>query len=185
MQKIIEDKELGPVVLRKHVRATKYTIRLRGGKVSVSLPVYGTYKYALEFLSVHRNDLINRIKTLPQQKTNHFDETELRKKAKETLPSMLKSLANFYGFSYSSVKITKSKGRWGSCSSRANINLSLYLMLLPEHLIEYVLLHELCHTKEMNHGPRFWALMDSVTKGKAKELRRELKVKSEELRVKN
>ena len=73
------------------------------------------------------------------------------------------------------MKINSSKGRWGSCSARKAINLSYYLVLLPKHLIDYVLLHELCHTREMNHGERFWALLNSVTDGKALELREELK----------
>ncbi|WP_373802195.1 M48 metallopeptidase family protein, partial [Bacteroides heparinolyticus] len=58
---------------------------------------------------------------------------------------------------------------------RGNINLSYYLVLLPKHLIDYVLLHELAHTREMNHGERFWALLDKLTEGKAEALRMELK----------
>ena len=73
------------------------------------------------------------------------------------------------------MKINASTGRWGSCSARGDINLSLHLMLLPLHLIDYVLLHELCHTREMNHGPRFWALLDRMTDGKARALCEELK----------
>jgi len=53
--------------------------------------------------------------------------------------------------------------------------LSLYLMLLPADLVDYVILHELCHTKEMNHGPNFWIWMDRVTDKKSKELRAQLK----------
>lgn len=99
----------------------------------------------------------------------------LKKEAKRLLPSRLKELAGKYGFSYSSVKIQSSKSRWGSCSQAGNINLSFYLMLLPQHLIDYVILHELCHTKEMNHSAGFWAWMDKVTDGKSKTLRAELK----------
>ena len=101
----------------------------------------------------------------------------LKKEAKRVLPDRVRMLADKYGFSYTSVKIQSSKTRWGSCSQGKNINLSFYLMLLPQHLVDYVILHELCHTKEMNHSTRFWQWLDKVTDGKAKILRAELKTK--------
>jgi predicted metal-dependent hydrolase len=99
----------------------------------------------------------------------------LRKEAKRILPSRLRQLAELHGFKYSDVKIQSSKTRWGSCSGRKSINLSYFLLTLPPHLIDYVLLHELCHTVEMNHGERFWKLMDKVTDNHAQALRREIK----------
>ncbi len=110
-----------------------------------------------------------------QQLLKGFLEKALRHEAKRILPKRLHSLANQYNFSYSDVKINKSRSRWGSCSSKGNINLSLSLMILPDRLIDYVLLHELCHTKEMSHNDRFWKLMDDVTDNKAKQMRKELK----------
>jgi predicted metal-dependent hydrolase len=99
----------------------------------------------------------------------------LRKEATRLLPDRTKQLALKHGFIVTKVKIQSSKSRWGSCSREKSVNLSLYLMLLPAHLIDYVLLHELCHTKEMNHGPNFWKWLDKVTESKSKELRAELK----------
>lgn len=99
----------------------------------------------------------------------------MRRKAKTFLPQRLGILSQQFGLPYGSVKVNSSKGRWGSCSAKKDINLSLYLMLLPEHLIDYVLLHELCHTKELNHSETFWVLMDKVTGNRAMELRKELK----------
>ena len=98
-----------------------------------------------------------------------------KKSAEAYLPPLLAELAEHYGFKYKKVKITGSKSRWGSCSATGSINLSCYLMLLPPHLMDYVLLHELTHTKEMNHGPKFWEILDELTEGKAKTLRAELK----------
>lgn len=95
--------------------------------------------------------------------------------AKRILPQRLHNLAVQYKFTYTGVRISKSKTSWGSCNARKGINLSCSLMLLPDHLIDYVLLHELCHTEEMSHNERFWRLMDSVTDNKAKALREELK----------
>ncbi|MDR0540592.1 MAG: M48 family metallopeptidase [Dysgonamonadaceae bacterium] len=102
-------------------------------------------------------------------------EAEVRIRAKQYLPAELQRLARLHGFHYSRVKIRKSKTRWGSCSSKGIINLSFYLMLLPLHLIEYVLLHELCHTVEMNHSAAFWSLLDRHTQRPAKDLRKELR----------
>jgi predicted metal-dependent hydrolase len=104
-----------------------------------------------------------------------FIEQALRHEAKRVLPKRLLVLAKQFGFTYSSVKINNSKSRWGSCSTKGSINLSLSLMLLPTHLSDYVLLHELCHTKEMNHSERFWQLMNQITNNKALALRKELK----------
>ena len=101
--------------------------------------------------------------------------TALRNIAQRELPSRLKELADKHGFRYTRVTLRDSHSRWGSCSNRASISLSIYLQLLPQHLIDYVLLHELCHTIELNHSDRFWALMDKVTGGKAKSQRKELK----------
>ncbi len=99
----------------------------------------------------------------------------MRKQAKLLLPNRLSQLAALHGLVYHEVKINASQGRWGSCSGKRDINLSLYLMLLPDHLIDYVLLHELTHTVEMNHGERFWQLLDRLTQGKAHALRAELR----------
>ena len=99
----------------------------------------------------------------------------LKKSAQTYLPPLLEELALRYDFKYKRVKITGSKSRWGSCSAIGSINLSCYLMLLPPHLMDYVLLHELTHTREMNHGPKFWEILNDLTEGKAKTLRSELK----------
>lgn len=99
----------------------------------------------------------------------------LKKEAKKTLPLRLQHLARLHGFIFSTVKIQSSKTRWGSCSAQKSINLSYSLMLLPQHLADYVMLHELCHTVEINHGERFWLLMDRVTNGSSKVMRAELR----------
>lgn len=99
----------------------------------------------------------------------------LRKEAKTYLPTRLAKLAAQHGFSYTRLAIRNSRTRWGSCSSRNSINLSLHLMVLPDHLIDYVILHELCHIRVKNHGTEFWKLLNTLCNGKAKELAKELK----------
>ena len=98
-----------------------------------------------------------------------------RKRVKERLVPRLLDMAKERGISVNSVRVSSAKGRWGSCSSKGSINLSLYLALIPKHLQDYVLQHELTHRLEMNHSPRFWARLDEVCGGKAKALRKEMR----------
>lgn len=86
----------------------------------------------------------------------------LRYEAKKRLPLIVKEIADANGFEYSSVKINSAHTRWGSCSSKGSLNFSLFLMLMPLHLIRSVVVHELCHTKHMDHSADFWALFDKV-----------------------
>ena len=85
-----------------------------------------------------------------------------RKEAKVYLPKRVEALAREHGFTYEKLFIKNIKSRWGSCSHVNNINLSLHLMRLPEHLIDYVILHELAHTVEKNHGYGFETLLRKV-----------------------
>lgn len=98
-----------------------------------------------------------------------------RKRVKERLIPRLLNMAKERSLNLNNVRVSSAKGRWGSCSSTGNINLSLYLVLLPRHLQDYVLQHELTHLIEMNHSPRFWARLDEVCEGKAKALRKEMR----------
>lgn len=100
---------------------------------------------------------------------------ELRLQAKFILRNKTQQFANKHGFKFKDLKIQSSKTRWGSCSASNSINLSVFLMTLPSHLMDYVILHELCHTIHHDHSDAFWALMDKVTDGKAHALRKELK----------
>jgi predicted metal-dependent hydrolase len=83
----------------------------------------------------------------------------LRRQAEQLLPQRLQTLAQNHDFTYHSVQIKPMKSRWGSCSSAQVITLNCYLMQLPWDLIDYVLLHELMHTRIMAHGPKFWTAL--------------------------
>lgn len=98
----------------------------------------------------------------------------MKKAAKAKLSSLLASLASRESIPYKKLTITGARTRWGSCSAAGSISLSCYLVLLPTDLVEYVLLHELTHIREMNHGEKFWALLNKMTDGKALELRQRL-----------
>lgn len=223
---IIEDKELGSLIIRVNARAKSFVFRAKSGAIYVSVPLGATMtelKKAIE--NVRSKLLANREKLARPLIDLNFTidaeyfklsliagekeqfmanstlgsmqiicppnadftdenlqnwlrkviEESLRCNAKSILPPRLERLSKLCGLPFASVKINSSKGRWGSCSAGKNINLSFFLVLLPSHLIDYVLLHELCHTREMNHGERFWKLLNQFTNGKSLALREELR----------
>ena len=86
------------------------------------------------------------------QKLERFYKSE----AKKYLKTRTTELANMHKFDFDLIKITSAKTRWGSCSSNKTINFTYRLIMAPKEAIEYVIIHELCHLRQMNHGPRFW-----------------------------
>lgn len=113
--------------------------------------------------------------TETQQKIKTGIKHFMRLEAKRVLPKRVNELAEKWGFRHNGVKIQDSHTRWGSCNSKGNINLSLYIMLLTPDLADSVMLHELCHTVEMNHSDRFRALMDKVTEGRSEKWKKDIK----------
>lgn len=93
----------------------------------------------------------------------------LRDEAESYLPSRTRQLAKLHSFKYKSVSIKQLKRRWGSCNSKNEITYNLHLMDLSYEQIDYVILHELCHTVVMNHSPKFWIQMESVYPGARKQ----------------
>jgi hypothetical protein len=98
----------------------------------------------------------------------------LRKEAKKYLPVRVEMLAGLHGFEYSGVAIKNLRSRWGSCSGTNNINLNLHLVRLPVDLIDYVILHELVHTKHKNHSIHFWNALGDVLNKDAKKYRKKM-----------
>ena len=86
----------------------------------------------------------------------------VKKQADGYLPDRLARLAELHGFDYSGCTVRHARTRWGSCSRLGKINLNASLILLAPELLDYVLLHELCHTRQFNHSPLFWAEMHAV-----------------------
>ena len=90
---------------------------------------------------------------------------QLAEAAKSDLPRRVARFAALVGITYGRITIRAQKSRWGSCSGKGNLNFNCLLMLCPEDVRDYVVVHELCHRKELNHSPRFWAEVEKVLPG--------------------
>lgn len=105
---------------------------------------------------------------------NKVDYKAYKEKARELIMSRLEHFAYPYGFSYGRVSIRNQSTRWGSCSKQGNLNFNYRLVQLPLELLDYVVVHELCHLAEFNHSRKFWDLVAQAIPD-YKERRRQLK----------
>jgi len=165
-----------PYKYTKNSRAKHYRITIKSDHVRVTIPKWGSQKKAESFVATKQEWINKSFNKLVQEQRDYsyFSIEELRSEAHDYIPPRVKLLAKKYGFVFNAIRIKNIRTRWGSCSSRKNLNFSLHLMKLEPHFIDYVILHELAHTVEMNHGPRFWSLLESVYPG-AKAIDRDMK----------
>ncbi len=175
---------IGKVSFVKSRRARRFTLTVKPWRgVRITLPWHSAYRDAEAFLLQNTDWLREKLKAsglyeaanspVAGGQTKHIED-ELRRKALVYLPGRTEELAREHGFSYGRVSVRRSRTRWGSCSAINNINLSLFLMQLPSHLIDYVILHELVHTIHKNHSADFWKRLEMHT-GNARGLAREVK----------
>lgn len=166
--RIINDPQIGEVLLKKSTKARRISIRVHPVKgVTVSVPYIVPYMAAEAFFKLKRGWIIE---TMARQKEKFKDVRQpspevidlLRSDAKAYLPGRLAELAARYGFTYNKVTIKHNSTNWGSCSVRNNINLNLNIMRLSKVLQDYILLHELCHLRHHDHGHAFHLLLEHV-----------------------
>ncbi len=100
-----------------------------------------------------------------REKIDYLSESELLKlteRAKRVIPKRAEYFAKLMGVSYGRITIRRQRTRWGSCSSLGNLNFNCLLMLMPDSVVDYVVVHELCHLKQMNHSPAFWREVEKI-----------------------
>jgi predicted metal-dependent hydrolase len=184
--KIIDIPPIGPVTIVKSQRAKLIRITINQDKtIRLTVPRGKSVDNSMQFLHskipwiAKHQQRLSRLENIPanlrQPKINE-------RQAINTLISRLEELAKNYNFKYNKVTIRNQKTKWGSCSAKNNISLNINLARLPDELRDYVILHELVHTRIKNHSREFWAKLDKIVDGsptnssrKAKELSKKLK----------
>lgn len=144
-------------------RARRYILRVRpDGTLRVTIPRGGSRAEAISFLSRHLGWVAAERERVREQRANvpPEREAELRTLAAATLVPRLHELAAQHGHTVSRVSIRNQRSRWGSCSRKGAISLNFRLVQMPAWVADYVLLHELMHLQQQNHGPRFWRLVE-------------------------
>jgi predicted metal-dependent hydrolase len=153
---------VGPVVLERSRRARRIIISVRPVKgVRVAVPLFSSFKEAEKFL-FSKIDWIKQRLEDAKLKTNplcDFSDINLAE-AKRILTARIEYLAAKNGFSFNRITVRRQRTRWGSCSQKNCISLNARLISIPEELMDYVILHELVHTKIHNHSKRFWKELD-------------------------
>ncbi|MFC1901817.1 M48 family metallopeptidase [Chloroflexota bacterium] len=172
---------IGPVLFEKSRRARRVIISVRTSKgTRVAIPMRTSFKKALEFVYLKKKWIQKHLVKIEQDEnrkqavTDRFlaiDKADARKR----LTDRLYHLAKEHGFTCNNVSIREQRTRWGSCSYKNNISLNLKLALLPDELIDYVMLHELVHTRIHNHSKQFWAELDRYA-GNGKVMAKRLRV---------
>ena len=98
----------------------------------------------------------------PEPKFTPEEVQILAQRARNALPPRVAHYARLMGVTYGRITVRSQRSRWGSCSAKGNLSFNCLLMLVPEQVADYVVVHELCHRKEMNHSARFWGTVASV-----------------------
>jgi predicted metal-dependent hydrolase len=156
-----------------HARRVVITIRPRSG-VRVSIPRHSTIDDGINFLR-RKEPWIKKHLAVIAEHQKQQEEVNLafqnidKKEARKTIKKRLRELARKNGFTIGRISMRNQRTRWGSCSGNNNISLNYKLAILPPELVDYVIFHELVHTKIHHHGEQFWAELNKyVGNGKAK-----------------
>lgn len=153
------------------IRSSRKTLALeisRDGLLKVRAPYKVSREEIQNFVKSKESWIFKHLKRIEETKADQPDPLsaeeieKLAQKALQVLPEKVENYARMIGVTYGRITIRNQKTRWGSCSSKGNLNFNCQLMRLPEELQDYVVVHELCHRKEMNHSSKFWKEVEAV-----------------------
>ena len=176
---IVEIPSVGAVTIVKSQRAKHIRITIKPDQtVRLTIPRGQCVDRAKQFLHSKIPWIIkhqHRLSKLEDSPTNLLEPEINELQARDILIRRLEELAKIHNVKYARVSIRNQKTKWGSCSAKNNISLNINLARVPDELRDYVILHELVHTRCKNHSKKFWAELDKVTGRSAKELSKKLR----------
>jgi predicted metal-dependent hydrolase len=167
MQKTVEIGGIDmPYTIRSNSKSKKISIRVQeGGKISVTKPTRVPVRY-IEGLVASKKDWIasqvDRMASKPKKLLSHYSSADFEKykdEAYNLVDAKISHFNKFYKYDIERVTIRNQSTRWGSCSRRKNLNFNYKIVLLPDELQDYIIVHELCHLSQMNHSKKFWDLV--------------------------
>jgi len=171
---------VGDILLERSYRARHINISVKPPKkIRVAVPVGVAFEKAHKFARQKEYWIEKQILKFVNSSVTPIADifaAECFIHEEEYLINRVETLAKKHGFQYRILKFKVMKTRWGSCTAKNNINLNMLITFLPKKLQDYVILHELVHTRIKDHSHRFWALLDKIT-GDAKGIHKELKEK--------
>lgn len=118
-----------------------------------------------DWIRAHLQRMAEKKRMREQHREPALSEEELQELATQAMtliPQKVRYYAQIIGVTYGRITIRNQRTRWGSCSGKGNLNFNCLLLLMPEEVLDYVVVHELCHRKEMNHSARFWAEVEKI-----------------------
>lgn len=173
------------VLIRKHrfSRRLKLTVNARG-QVKVTVPYYGSYQQAEDFVLAQAPWIRQTLQKLPQRspKPTSAEMKKIKQQAFEAIAPLAEHYAKLYQVHFARISIRDQSSVWGSCSRTGTLSFSWRLLRAPEAILRYVVVHEVCHLREMNHSSRFWQLV-ALSVPEYKQCRKWLRTEGKQLHV--
>ena len=155
------------------IRSRRKTLSLEvraDGRILMRAPLRCSEREMRRFAEEKRDWIEQKLREAQQRREEHpplpkltaEELSALRKRGKRVFAERVACYAPQVGVEYGRISVRSQRSKWGSCSSKGNLNFNCLLLLAPAEVLDYVVVHELCHRLEMNHSPRFWAHVENV-----------------------